>query len=146
MIGEPVERKHLRSPWEGIAVLIAVLLPLVVGLLAMASTGRAAEIPSVPAPAKTKPEAATVSGLIVNLNVADAVQLSLVPGITPARAMAILEWRKKHVFQAPVDLLKVKGIGMTTYKKAKPWVVVDGPAVRAVARPAAPDELFADAG
>lgn len=144
MIGEPVERKYMRRPWEGIAVLIAVLLPLVVGLLAMASIGRAEEIRTVP-PAAT-PETPTKSGLVVNLNVADVVQLSLVPGITPTRALAILEWRRHHVFQAPVDLLKVKGIGMTTYKKAKPWVVVDGPAVRAVAKPAEPEDLLADAG
>ena len=144
MIGEPVERKHLRGPWEGIAVLIAVLLPLVVGLLAMASIGRAEEIPTLPSSAK--PEPTTMSGLVVNLNVADAVQLSLVPGLTPARVRAILEWRSHHVFQAPIDLLKVKGIGMTTYRKAKPWVVVDGPAVRAVARPAAPEDLLAGPG
>ena len=110
----------------------------------MASTGRAEE--TLTRPSSAKPEPATMSGLVVNLNVADAVQLSLVPGLTPARARAILEWRRHHVFQAPVDLLKVKGIGMTTYKKAKPWVVVDGPAVRAVARPAAPEEVLADAG
>lgn len=134
----------MRGPWEGIAVLIAVLLPLVIGLLAMASTGLAEE--AVTLPSSAKPETATVSGLVVNLNVADAVQLSLIPGITPSRARAILEWRSRHVFQAPVDLLKVKGIGMTTYRKAKPWVVVDGPAVRAVARPAAPEDLLADAG
>ena len=144
MIGDPVERRHLRRPWEGIAVLIAVLLPLVVGVLAMASTGRAEEVPVLATSAK--PEPTTMSGIVVNLNVADAVQLSLVPGITPAKARAILDWRKHHSFQAPIDLLKVKGFGMSTWRKAKPWVVVDGPAVRAVARPASPEDLLTDAG
>lgn len=144
MIGEPLGHRPMRSKWEGIGVLVAVMLPLVLGILAMATTGRAAEPVSDPPGVIT--EKAPVSGLVVNLNAADAVQLSLVPGLTPARVRAILEWREKHFFQAPVDLLKVRGIGMVTYRKAKPWVAVDGPAVRAVSRPPEPDDLLADAG
>lgn len=146
MIGKPLQHRPMRSRWEGIAVLIAVVLPLVVGVLAMASTGSAAEPVSDPMPPVTKPEDAAKPQLLVNLNTADAVQLSLVPGLTPKRVQAILEWRKGHSFQAPIDLLKVRGIGMTTYKKAKPWVTVDGPAVRALSRPAAAEELLANAG
>ena len=145
MIGEPVHRSPRRSPWEGIAVMVAVVLPLIVGILAMASTGFAQA--TAPVPSTTPPPApARVSGIVVNINVADAVQLSLVPGLTPARVREVLDWRKTHSFQATSDLLKVKGIGMTTYQKAKPWVALDGPAVRAVSRPATPDELLADAG
>jgi predicted DNA-binding helix-hairpin-helix protein len=145
VIGEPLKHRPMRSRWEGVAVLIAVVLPLVVGLLAMASTGSAAEPVSDPLPQATTPADAKPQ-LLVNLNTADAVQLSLVPGLTPKRVQSILEWRNAHSFQAPIDLLKVKGIGMTTYKKAKPWVTVDGPAVRTLSRPAVAEELLANAG
>lgn len=132
------------SAWNGIGVLVAILLPFVVGVLGMVSAGRAEA--SEPLPVSTRPEPAPVSGLVVNLNVADAVQLSLVPGLTPARVRAILEWRKHRSFQAPADLLKVRGIGLATFAKAKPWVAVDGPAVRGVSRPARPEDASAPTG
>lgn len=145
MIGKPLNHRPMRGPWEGIAVLVAVMLPLIVGVLAMASTGSAAEPVSDPMPTATEPDAQQ-SGLVVNLNVADAVQLSLVPGLTQSRVKALLEWRERHSFQSPVDLLKVKGIGMSTYRKAKPWVAVDGPAVRKESRPIAAEDSLSAAG
>ena len=128
-LGEPVKRNYMRSRWEGVGVLVAVLLPLVIGVLAMATTSAAATTPELVA-AEAVPQPTPAPGLIVNLNVADAVQLSLVPGLTPSKVRAIMEWRQHHTFLAATDLLKVRGIGMITYKKAKPWVAVDGPAVR----------------
>ena len=132
--GRDVKRQYMRGPWEAIGVLLAVLMPILVGLLAMAATGHA-QAPE-PMPSVARPVATPASGLLVNLNAADAVQLSLVPGLTPARVRAILEWREKHFFQAPTDLMKVRGIGPATYERAKPWIAVDGPAVRGVARAA----------
>ena len=64
MFGEPLDRRHRRAPWGGVAVLIAVMLPIVVGLLAMAATGRAAEVETLPS--TSKPEAQPVSGMVVN--------------------------------------------------------------------------------
>lgn len=133
--GREVKREYMRGPWEALGVLAAILMPIIIGLLAMAATGHA-QAPE-PMPSVARPEATPVSGLVVNLNSADAVQLSLVPGLTPARVRAILAWREKHYFQAPADLMKVRGIGPATYAKAKPWIAVDGPAVRGAARAAA---------
>lgn len=134
-VGREMKRRYMRGPWEAIGVLAALLMPIVIGLLAMAATGHA-QAPE-PMPSVARPVETPVSGLVVNLNAADAVQLSLVPGLTPARVRAILAWRDKHSFQAPTDLMKVRGIGPATYAKAKPWIAVDGPAVRGVARAAA---------
>ena len=49
----------------------------------------------------------------INVNTADAEAISTVlVGIGPAKARAIVEYRETHgAFEAPEELLKVKGIG-----------------------------------
>ena len=48
----------------------------------------------------------------VDLNSATAEQLDALPGVGPATAAAILDWRKQHGrFRSVEDLLEVRGIG-----------------------------------
>ena len=47
----------------------------------------------------------------ININTAGAKELEKLPGIGPAKAAAILEYRKMHgFFRVPEDLMKVSGI------------------------------------
>ncbi len=62
---------------------------------------------------------------LVNLNTANAEQLQRIPGIGPAMADRILEYRKTTgKFQSPEDLLQISGIGAKKFEKMKPFVKV----------------------
>jgi len=66
----------------------------------------------------------TPDGLI-DLNRASAAELEQLPGIGPARAAAIVEFRDLHgPFAVPGDLRGVSGIGEATFQKLAPLVVV----------------------
>ncbi len=61
----------------------------------------------------------------VNINTADAEELDTLPGIGPAKAAAILEYRKSHgYFRVPEDLMKVPGIKEGTYGKLADRITV----------------------
>ena len=61
----------------------------------------------------------------ININTADAGELDRLPGIGPAKAAAILEYRKTHgFFRVPEDLMKVPGIKEGTYGKLADRVTV----------------------
>lgn len=56
----------------------------------------------------------------ININTADASELDKLPGVGPAMAEKIVEWRKINgPFQDGEDLKKVKGIGEEKYRKLK---------------------------
>jgi competence protein ComEA len=62
---------------------------------------------------------------LVDLNRATATELEQLPGIGPARAAAIIEYRELHgPFAVPGDLRGVSGIGEATFQKLAPLVVV----------------------
>ena len=64
---------------------------------------------------------------VVNVNSATAEELSLLPGVGPAKAQAILEYRKQHgSFKRVEDLSEVKGIGDKALERMRPHVVLDG--------------------
>jgi comEA protein len=64
---------------------------------------------------------------VVNVNVADSEQLKLLPGVGPAKAQAILEYRKaKGPFKKVEDLLGVSGIGERALERIRPFVVLEG--------------------
>ncbi len=61
----------------------------------------------------------------VDVNRADEEQLQTVPGIGPATARRIIDWRTEHgSFERLEDLLNVRGIGVTTLEKLRPYVTV----------------------
>ena len=71
--------------------------------------------------------AATALSGVVNVNTASAEQLSMLPGVGPARAEAIIKLRKQRGgFQRVDDLLEVKGIGEASLAKLRPYVALEG--------------------
>jgi competence ComEA-like helix-hairpin-helix protein len=62
----------------------------------------------------------------VNLNTATKAELELLPGIGPAMAQRILDFRTAHgKFGSIDDLDKVKGIGPRTLAKLRPLVTLE---------------------
>ena len=96
---------------------IAVLLVLVLG-----TAGVAAAQSSQPAQPKT------VVAAPVNLNTATAAQLESLPGIGPATAQRILEYRQQNGnFKKIEELMNVRGIGETSFLKLKSLVTLSPP-------------------
>jgi len=70
--------------------------------------------------------AGTPSG-VVNVNSASAAELERLPGVGPALAGRILEYRQKNgSFQKVEDLMLVRGIGEKSFERLKPYVAVSG--------------------
>lgn len=62
---------------------------------------------------------------LIDLNRATAAELEQLPGIGPARAAAIVEYRERNgPFAVPGDLRGVSGIGEATFQNLAPLVVV----------------------
>ena len=56
----------------------------------------------------------------ININTADEKELDELPGVGPAMAKRIIEYRQSQgMFQSPEDLKKVRGIGDAKYEKMK---------------------------
>jgi competence protein ComEA len=68
---------------------------------------------------------ATVAFAKVNINTAKVDELATLPGIGPAKAEAIVKYRKDHgKFKKIEDLKEVKGIGDKLIEKIKPEATV----------------------
>ena len=68
---------------------------------------------------------ATVAFAKVNINTANVDELATLPGIGPAKAEAIVKYRKDHgKFKKVEDLKEVKGIGDKIIEKVKPEATV----------------------
>lgn len=80
--------------------------------------------------------AASLSAAAVNINTASESELTALPGVGPAKAKAIVEYRKQHgSFKSVEELKNVKGIGEGILAKLKDEATVAAPANKA-ARPA----------
>jgi competence protein ComEA len=74
----------------------------------------------------------------ININTATKDELVSLPGIGPAKAQAILDYRKAHgSFKTVEELKDVKGIGAKRFEQLKPDLAVGGPST---AKPAAKQE------
>ena len=62
----------------------------------------------------------------ININTATAEQLELLPGVGPAMAQKILEYRKNKPFQETNHIVRIKCIGPKTFAKLKPFLVLKG--------------------
>lgn len=85
--------------------------------------GAATNVRSVGAsPQEGKALAATAA---LNLNAATTADLEKLPGVGPAMAAKILEYRQKSGgFKKIEDLMNIKGIGEKNFLKLKPLVTV----------------------
>ena len=73
-----------------------------------------------------EPAGSAPSG-VVNINTADASQLSLLPRIGEKVAQRIIEYRTEHgPFKKATDLMQVKGIGAKTFDGLSSYVSVEG--------------------
>lgn len=64
---------------------------------------------------------------VVNINTADAAALSLLPGVGPSTAGRIVEFRTENgEFEAPTDLMLVRGIGERSFERMRPYVAIEG--------------------
>lgn len=74
-----------------------------------------------------KQETAAAKERVVNINTADAAQLALLPRVGPALSQRILDFRQENgKFEAPEELILVRGIGEKTFELLEPYVVVEG--------------------
>lgn len=61
----------------------------------------------------------------VNINTADSSELQTIPGIGPAKAQSIIDYREQNgYFTATEDIMDVTGIGQKTYASIKDYIVV----------------------
>ena len=91
-----------------------VLVALVV--LGVAGSAIAADKAASPAPAG-----------VVNLNTADATQISLLPRVGAKAAQRIVDYRREHgLFKKTSDLMQVKGFGEKSFERLAAWLTVDG--------------------
>jgi competence protein ComEA len=73
-----------------------------------------------------QPQQATqTAGALVNLNSATQAELEKLPGVGPAMAKTIIEYRQKNGgFKKVEELMNVKGIGEKSFLKLKTIVTV----------------------
>jgi competence protein ComEA len=69
---------------------------------------------------------ATAFASAININTATQMDLETLPGIGPAKAEAIIAYRKVHKFESVDDLAKVKGIGEKSMVKLKELITIKG--------------------
>ena len=77
--------------------------------------------------ATTAAFAADAPSGVVNINTADAAQLSNLPRVGAKLAQRIVDYRKEHgPFQKTTDLMQVKGVGDKMFERLSPYLAVDG--------------------
>ena len=86
-------------------------------------TPEAPEEPAAPEETETEPEGMASR---VNLNTADAAALESLPGIGPALAQRIIDYRMANgPFQTTAEIQDVRGIGAGIYAKIKDSITVE---------------------
>jgi competence protein ComEA len=72
-------------------------------------------------------EATTSPSGVVNINTADASQLSLLPRVGAKAAQRVVEYRTEHgPFKKTTDLMQVKGFGDKTFEGLSAYITIEG--------------------
>jgi len=80
------------------------------------------------APTRQTPKPAPADAPALNLNSASAAELEKLPGVGPATAARIVEYRQKNgAFKKVEDLMNVRGIGEKSFLTLKPLITVAAP-------------------
>ena len=99
------------------------------GAIAAALTASSAAFAQTPPP--TTPPAQTSpapQAALLNLNTATKADLEKLPGVGPAMAQRILDYRTKNgTFKKAEELMNVQGIGEKSFLRLKPLVTVIPP-------------------
>lgn len=105
-------------------VMSVALVVLALGVAGPAMT--AASDQDAPTRQAPKPIPADVPA--INLNSATAAELEKLPGVGPATAARIVEYRQKNgAFKKIEDLMNVRGVGEKTFLTLKPLITVAPP-------------------
>jgi competence protein ComEA len=107
---------------KSIRTLARTLTLTVATLLGSTGIALAAEPSAV---AESQQEAKSLEGQ-VNINTASQAELELLPGIGPAIAERIVDYRKEHPFKERNQIMRVKGVGQKTFAKIKDYLTVEG--------------------
>ncbi|MBL9104623.1 MAG: helix-hairpin-helix domain-containing protein [Myxococcales bacterium] len=78
----------------------------------------------------------------ININTATQEQLELLPGVGPAMAKKIVDYRAAKPFSEPLQIVRIKGIGRKTFDRMKTMLTVKG---ETTLREVGKDELDAKA-
>lgn len=80
--------------------------------------------PLAPQVARAEPPPETAAPSLVDINTASVEELMRLPGIGPAKAQAIVEYRSKRRFASPAAIQRVSGIGKATYLRIRDRITV----------------------
>ena len=126
-----VAHREARGPFRSLADLDAVsgvgpaMLDAITPHVALPPAPRATPAPALAAVSAVGPAPHTAAGEPVDLNAAAPAELQTLPGIGPALAGRIVEWRSRNGRFARVeDLAQVSGIGSKTLERLRPLVRV----------------------
>ena len=96
-----------------------LLVAALAGLMLSSSAPSAAQEPA------TVPVASAEA--VVDLNTATEAELVSLPGIGPSKAQAILAYRQRRPFRRIEELMRVPGIGRTTFRRLRARLEVSRP-------------------